>query len=105
MEYVIAAMYTFYLFIHVVFGLGGEADGEPATFIKYLMAPFYVLIILLNVFIASFPVYGYLSAIPFLYMAVVVFWAVINDMPIDRDKRKIECDDGSKRKRIITNDG
>jgi len=102
-----AIFFAFLLFLHFYYGKSGEENSEPATFTKYLVAPFYVSMILwCAFFLFGFVDLGSLLFLAnFVYAIVVLVWLIYADKPYDKTKREIVAEDGTTTKHVIQNDG
>jgi hypothetical protein len=88
----------FFLFLHLIYG---PATGQPPTYCKVLMPPFYILPGLgMNV-----PKIGaLLTGLAFLYFFIVVPFLLFADKPMSKEQRtKVEGD--KEVKHVITGDG
>ncbi|GMI25829.1 hypothetical protein TeGR_g9762, partial [Tetraparma gracilis] len=94
---------SFSLFLHLLYG--PATSGQPPTYCKVLMPPFYILSGLGPIMVPFVPLIGaLLIGLSFLYFFIVVPYLLFADKPMSKEQRsKVEGD--KEVKHAITGDG
>ena len=104
--YSISIVSLSFSFLHFAFGRCSEEAGEPATYFKILMPPYYLSLALSYGIMPNNKALGTsIFDVGTLYFIVVTIWLIAFDKPIDKTKRKTTAADGSVTKHVIANDG